>query len=167
MTLAAILQAPTEIAASGHGEHQLHTSEQTLTLTAAVRTAVNNNPYIIQHLSRINVVQADIYQAGRIRNLCLDDQPAQRYSDDRPFSALNLMLSVSDVITPPTLGIGAKMQRSSILRWPQKFLRSLHELSGRTTVMPMPNTRSGQSRDTRGNSTITAGRTVPRCGQFD
>ncbi|MEC8807435.1 MAG: TolC family protein [Pseudomonadota bacterium] len=103
VTPAAVLQAPTEIAASGHGEHQLHASEQTLTLTAAVHTAVNNNPSITQQLSRINVAQADIYQAARIRNPVFGTTNLRsRHSDDRPFSALNLMLSVSDVITRPS-----------------------------------------------------------------
>ncbi|MGB0997751.1 MAG: TolC family protein [Pseudomonadales bacterium] len=100
---AAVLQRPNAAGLTESAASKLKPSAQLLTLDAAVRLAVNNNASITQQLTRINVAQADIYQAARIRNPVFGATRLHKgNSDEKPFFAMNLMLSVSDVITRPS-----------------------------------------------------------------
>lgn len=73
-------------------------SKQLLNPDDAVRLALKNNPNIKQHLARLDLAEADIYNAARIRNPLLE---ATKLSNNggKPFFALSLMLSVSDLFT--------------------------------------------------------------------
>lgn len=65
----------------------------------AVRFALKNNPNIKQHLARLDLAEADIYNAARLRNPLLEATKLSNNNGGKPFFALSLMLSVSDLFT--------------------------------------------------------------------